>query len=227
MLEWRAAGIGWYGHAQHTFAGSTASARQFGFDFADVTTLGLAAELPLTNGLHAFAQLGWENSTLRRLAVPAADGDQMLLWIGGRLRLDEQWAIEVAFGGVQLLMIGDLHQLPPVVKQDEWDLLRQHYDTPYFFGSLELRKTDPVSIELKHIYRQSDEHFIHLLNKVRDNKMDDEVMETLNSRYIPNFQPREEDAYITLIATNAVAHDINATRLAALPGTLHLFKATL
>ncbi|MCC7397142.1 MAG: DUF3187 family protein [Planctomycetes bacterium] len=98
VLEWRAAGIGWYGHAQHTFAGSPASARQFGFDFADVTTLGLAAELPLTNGLHAFAQLAWENSTLRRLAVPAAERDQMLLWIGGRLRLDEQWAIEVAFG---------------------------------------------------------------------------------------------------------------------------------
>lgn len=131
------------------------------------------------------------------------------------------------FGGVQLLMIGDLHQLPPVVKQDEWDLLRQHYDTPYFFGSLELRKTDPVSIELKHIYRQSDEHFIHLLNKVRDNQMDNEVMETLNSRYIPNFAPKEEDAYITLTATNAVAHDINATRLAALPGTVHLFKAKI
>ncbi len=131
------------------------------------------------------------------------------------------------FGGVQLLMIGDLHQLPPVVKQEEWDLLRQHYDTPYFFGSLSLRQTNPVSIELKHIYRQSDEHFIHLLNKVRDNKMDDEVLETLNSRYIPNFQPREEDAYITLTATNAVAHDINATRLAALPGTQHLFKAKI
>lgn len=93
------------------------------------------------------------------------------------------------FGGVQLLIIGDLHQLPPVVKQDEWDLLRQHYNTPYF-GSLELRKTDPVSIELKHIYRQSDEHFISLLNRVRDNRMDDEVMETLNSRYIPNFAPK-------------------------------------
>lgn len=96
--EWHAAGIGWYGHAQHTFAGSPAMARRAGFDFADVTALGLAAELPLTDALHAFAQLAWENSTLRRLAVPAAQRDQLLLWIGGRLAVDERWALEVAFG---------------------------------------------------------------------------------------------------------------------------------
>src|SRR5947207_11988998 len=60
------------------------------------------------------------------------------------------------FGGVQLLMIGDLHQLPPVVKQDDWKLLSPHYGTPYFFSSLALKKTDMVSIELQHIYRQSD-----------------------------------------------------------------------
>ncbi len=76
------------------------------------------------------------------------------------------------FGGVQLLMIGDLHQLPPVVKDEEWNLLRDHYQTMYFFGSHALRNTDPVSIELKHIYRQSDTTFIDLLNKVRDNKID-------------------------------------------------------
>ncbi len=131
------------------------------------------------------------------------------------------------FGGVQLLMIGDLHQLPPVVKQEEWDLLRSHYQTPYFFGSLALQKTDPVSIELKHIYRQSDGKFIELLNKVRDNKLDSEVLETLNSRYVHNFQPKEEDAYITLTAVNAAAHSINAERLASLPGSPHKFKAKI
>jgi hypothetical protein len=131
------------------------------------------------------------------------------------------------FGGVQLLMIGDLHQLPPVVKQDEWDLLRHHYQTPYFFGSLALQKTNPVAIELKHIYRQSDEHFIQLLNRVRDNQLDDEVMEALNSRFVPNFKPKEEDGYITLTAHNATAQDINSHRLAAIEGTMHIFNAKI
>jgi hypothetical protein len=96
------------------------------------------------------------------------------------------------FGGVQLLMIGDLHQLPPVVKQDDWELLRDYYDTAYFFGSLALRKTGLVTIELKYIYRQSDSRFIELLNKVRDNQLDATVLEKLNSRFQPNFQPPEQ-----------------------------------
>jgi len=131
------------------------------------------------------------------------------------------------FGGVQLLMIGDLHQLPPVVKQEEWELLRQHYDTPYFFGSLALRKTDPVAIELKHIYRQSDEAFIGLLNKVRDNKLDDEVLDLLNSRFVPNFQPDEKEGYITLTATNAAANDINSMRLENIPLPKSSFQAKI
>ncbi|MCB0517701.1 MAG: helix-turn-helix domain-containing protein [Lewinellaceae bacterium] len=131
------------------------------------------------------------------------------------------------FGGVQLLMIGDLHQLPPVVKQDEWDLLRHHYQTAYFFGSLALQKTNPVAIELKHIYRQNDEQFIGLLNRVRDNQLDNDVMETLNSRFVPNFHPKEEDGYITLTAHNASAQDINSQRLEAIEGVLHLFNAKI
>ena len=93
------------------------------------------------------------------------------------------------FGGVQLLMIGDLHQLPPVVKPEDWELLRPHYETPYFFGSLALQKTDMVAIELKHIFRQSDGRFIELLNKVRNNQLGVGVLELLNSRYVPGFQP--------------------------------------
>src|SRR5215510_165829 len=83
------------------------------------------------------------------------------------------------FGGVQLLMIGDLHQLPPVVKAEEWELLRPHYQTPYFFGSLALQKTDLVTIELKQVFRQSDRRFIDLLEKVRNNRIDAKVLETL------------------------------------------------
>lgn len=131
------------------------------------------------------------------------------------------------FGGVQLLMIGDLHQLPPVVKQEEWEMLRPHYDTTYFFGSQALRKTDPVAIELKHIYRQSDEHFIGLLNKVRDNKLDDEVLEMLNSRFVPNFQPDEREGYITLTATNASANDINSMQLESINEPKFSFQAKI
>ena len=131
------------------------------------------------------------------------------------------------FGGLQLLMIGDLHQLPPIAKDDEWELLRRHYETPYFFSSQALRQTAPVVIELKHIYRQSDDNFIRLLNKVRDQKIDQSVLELLNSRYVPNFQPTEEQPYITLSTHNVTVQTINAEKLATTPGALHSFKAVI
>jgi hypothetical protein len=129
------------------------------------------------------------------------------------------------FGGVQLLMIGDLHQLPPVVKQEDWDVLKGFYDTPYFFGSRALQQTDYISIELKHIYRQSDPEFIALLNKVRDNRLDEDSLRKLNSRYVANFRPPSNDAYITLTATNAAAHEINAGNLNQLSTPRHVFQA--
>lgn len=131
------------------------------------------------------------------------------------------------FGGVQLLMIGDLHQLPPVVKDEEWNMLRGHYQTPYFFSSHALQKSEPVSIELKHIYRQSDDTFIKLLNKVRDNKMDQSVLELLNTRYIADFQPTVEEPYITLTAHNAAAQEINTQKLASIPQAPQKFKAVI
>lgn len=131
------------------------------------------------------------------------------------------------FGGVQILMIGDLHQLPPVVKNEEWDLLRDHYDTPYFFGSHALRKTRPKVVALKHIYRQSDRTFIELLNKVRNNNIDRAVLEKLNSRFVPHHQIREEDAYITLTTHNASAQAINTRKLENTPGRAFVFKAEI
>jgi hypothetical protein len=131
------------------------------------------------------------------------------------------------FGGVQLLMIGDLHQLPPVVKDDEWEMLREHYDTAYFFGSRALRKTEPVAIELKHIYRQSDTFFIDLLNKVRNNHIDSEVLAALNSRYIADFQPTDEEAYITLSSHNATAQEINIKRLAMIDSPVKVYSAKI
>ena len=131
---------------------------------------------------------------------------------------------ERPFGGVQLLMIGDLHQLPPVVKDDEWKILSRHYDSPYFFSSQALARTELVTIELQHVYRQSDRTFIDLLNRVRDNRLDEAVLGELNSRFRPDFSGREE-GYITLCSHNRGADAINRSRLRELDRPLHRFKA--
>jgi len=131
------------------------------------------------------------------------------------------------FGGVQLLMIGDMQQLAPVVKEDEWQILRDHYETMFFFSSRALGKTGMVSIELKHIYRQSDAAFIDLLGKVRDNRMDDATLAALNRRYDPGFAGQSPEGYITLTTHNHRAEKINAQRLAALPGRGKCFPATV
>jgi ATP-dependent exoDNAse (exonuclease V) alpha subunit len=117
------------------------------------------------------------------------------------------------FGGVQLLMIGDLQQLSPVVKEEEWTLLQPHYDTFYFFSSKALRQTPFVSIELQHVFRQEDNTFIELLNKVRENRLDEAALQQLNQRYIPHFQPDEKEEYITLCTHNAQAQRINDLKL--------------
>ena len=116
------------------------------------------------------------------------------------------------FGGVQLLMIGDLHQLSPVIKEDEWDLLRPYYHSVYFFESKALAQSQFITIELTHIFRQADEQFIDLLNKVRDKKLDAESTRLLNSRYIPDFQYPDDEKYITLTSHNRAAANINAIK---------------
>jgi hypothetical protein len=125
---------------------------------------------------------------------------------------------DLPFGGVQLLMIGDLYQLAPVVKKEEWQILQKYYDSPYFFSSAALRRTELIPIELKHIYRQSDHCFVELLNRVRDNQLDPPTLQQLNSRYIPNFSPRDGQGYITLCTHNHSADAINRGKLKALPG---------
>ena len=131
------------------------------------------------------------------------------------------------FGGVQLLMIGDMQQLPPVVKQEDWELLRPYYRSLFFFESLALKKTSFVPIELKHIYRQSNENFISILNKIRDNKLDREALQELNKRFIPNFKPASEEGYITLTTHNRQAQEINESKLNDIRLQKHLFKATI
>jgi len=131
------------------------------------------------------------------------------------------------FGGVQLLMIGDLHQLLPVVRPEEWEILRPHYNSCYFFGSSALRQTHVVSIELKHIYRQSDADFIRLLNNVRNNRMDRATLDLLNSRHMPAFQPDEDEGYITLTTHNRSADRINQAQLDGLDTRAFSFAATV
>ena len=128
------------------------------------------------------------------------------------------------FGGVQLLMIGDLQQLAPIVKGEEERLLRQYYDTPFFFSSNALQQTQYVSIELQHVYRQKDQRFINLLNKIRDNKIDDNVINELNARYKPDFNP-DNEGYIILTTHNAKAKQINDSKLNRLQEKIHSFEA--
>lgn len=129
------------------------------------------------------------------------------------------------FGGLQLLMIGDVHQLAPVAKAEEWEVLSPYYDTPYFFGSRVLRATTYVCVELEHIYRQHDDGFITLLNKVRTNRMDAECINLLNQRYLPNFRPRDEEGFITLTTHNYQADQINESKLAAIDEEPLVFTA--
>jgi len=131
------------------------------------------------------------------------------------------------FGGVQLLMIGDLQQLAPVVKEEDREILDQYYNSAFFFGSRALNSTDYVTIELKHIYRQNDQVFINLLNKVRDNNVDSEVLSELNKRYIPDFDPDTGGGYITLTTHNNQAQALNDSKLERLPGRAHSFKASI
>ena len=131
------------------------------------------------------------------------------------------------FGGVQLLMIGDLHQLSPVAKQDEWQILQQYYKSVYFFSSNALDNTELVTIELKHIYRQSDAGFIKLLNRVRDNRLDQSTITALNQRYVKDFIPDKDHGYITLTTHNNSAESINQTRLSTLTQKTYHFKADI
>ncbi|CAN5196195.1 hypothetical protein BH09BAC1_BH09BAC1_29720 [soil metagenome] len=120
----------------------------------------------------------------------------------------------VPFGGVQVLLVGDLFQLEPVVTQNDWPLLREHYETPFFFSSNAYKELDPVNIELTTVYRQQDEKFVDLLNRIRNNEMDEDTLERLNSRC--NGHAPDDELYITLCATRQTAQQTNDFKLSCL-----------
>ncbi len=129
------------------------------------------------------------------------------------------------FGGVQLLLIGDLQQLAPVATDQEWSLLAPHYDTPYFFSSKALQQIQYVTIELKHVYRQSDSSFVDLLGKIRDNRIDQDVIQVLGARYVPNFRPPVGEAWIRLTTHNYMAQRYNETQLGMINDTMQSYVA--
>lgn len=141
-----------------------------------------------------------------------------------KLRISER---HKPFGGVQLLMIGDLSQLPPVAKQEEWDFLSQYYQTPYFFSSRVLQESRYLTITLQHIYRQSDSKFINILNHVRDNTITQEIITQLNQRYNPEIYSQKQKGYIILCSHNNQANKINEDKLRLIDNKSYFYSAEI
>ncbi len=131
----------------------------------------------------------------------------------------------IPFGGVQMLFIGDLLQLPPVVKDDEWNLLRQFYPSLFFFHAKALTNNPPLYIELEHIYRQQDPHFIGLLNKVRDNQITREDTALLNQYVNQSFDPASEDGCIFLTTHNHKADQTNCNAISKIKKSEYTYDA--
>ena len=131
------------------------------------------------------------------------------------------------FGGVQVLYIGDLLQLPPVVKQEEWNILRNYYTGMFFFNARVIREQPPLYIELSTIYRQQDSEFIRVLNHLRDNRITESDVQILNQFVQPDFDPLQHDGYITLTTHNAKADNMNAKALEELNTPLLKYQAEI
>ena len=129
------------------------------------------------------------------------------------------------FGGVQLLMIGDMHQLPPVVKDEDWELMKNYYDSPYFFDSKVLKTHPYAKIEFDKIYRQRDLEFINILEAVRENKLTNDIISRLNSRWNPDVEV--EDGSIILATHNKIADSVNEKKLEDLNSKLYTYEAKI
>ena len=131
------------------------------------------------------------------------------------------------FGGVQVLFIGDMFQLPPVVKESDWTLLKEYYDSPYFFDSWVMKEDPPVYLEFTKIYRQTEGRFINLLNEVRSNSLTEEGLAILQERYQPDFFSDRPDGYILLTTHNETAANINQGELKKLPADVYTYPARI
>ncbi len=133
----------------------------------------------------------------------------------------------IPFGGVQVLFIGDLYQLPPVVPTEEWNILKEYYESPFFFHAKAIEQSPPLYIELKKIYRQNEQHFIDILNRIRNNVVLPEDLEELNSRQLLNADPLLLQNTITLTTHNKKADSINAAELEKLSGKTFRFQGLI
>lgn len=131
------------------------------------------------------------------------------------------------FGGVQVILIGDTFQLPPVVVGEERGLLYRFYESEFFFSAKVIQRNKPLYIELKKIYRQNEKDFIDLLNRVRVNQLIPDDFETLNSRLNPNFRPVDNDHYIILATTNNRVAEVNDTKLDELKTPIKTYEADI
>ncbi len=131
------------------------------------------------------------------------------------------------FGGLQILFIGDLLQLPPVINDAEMALLLPYYDSPYFFEAHSLRENPPILIELQKIFRQRDQHFIDLLNRLRHNQQTHQDIQKLNSYHQPSFDRAADSGYIHITTHNQRADRINHSRLQSLPAPAYHYPAQI
>ncbi len=133
----------------------------------------------------------------------------------------------IPFGGVQMVYIGDLFQLPPVARNEDWSILKQYYKSPFFFEAKALQTAPPLYIELKKMYRQKDDVFINILNNVRNNCCTSEDLERLHQQYDSSFIPAKKESYITLTSHNARADTINQNELNKLSGKPFIYEAQI
>lgn len=197
---------------------------------------------PAAEGNHYNQQYNTPKSIVRHLNMTAAkrkvltDMELLIIDEVSMLRADLLDAIDMvlryirrnnsaSFGGVQVLFIGDLHQLPPVVKSNEWTLLGQFYNSAYFFDAHALQQQPPVYIELEKIYRQADDVFIRLLNNLRNNTVSQQDVALLEKYYQADFKPALEDKYITLTTHNNKADTLNKQSLEELNSPAYLYVA--
>lgn len=199
---------------------------------------------PAADGDHYNQQYNTPKSIVRHLNMTSSkrkvliDMELLIIDEVSMLRADLLDAIDMvlryirrnntaSFGGVQVLFIGDLHQLPPVVKSSEWSLMGQFYNSAYFFDALALQNNPPIYIELEKIYRQADQVFINLLNNLRNNEVTAQDVALLDQYYKADFKPNVNDKYITLTTHNNKADALNKERLEELKTSSYLYTAKI
>ena len=131
------------------------------------------------------------------------------------------------FGGVQVVLIGDLFQLPPVARQEDWEILGNYYRSPYFFDAYVFREQQVLYIELKKIYRQKEQGFIDILNRIRTGHVNASDIEALNKKHDPNFNPGEKDGYVILSTHNRIVDTINQESLQRLEGIIQTYTGAI